>query len=196
MLKDQHTFCPSFVIVSIPVSASGLLRSAFFVALNFFLGWAFGAHFADALDWIPCCDPCCFVSLENDGRGSRNMVTLGSCLNRGMCSSKGGSVPAVAATTAPVNIFASSVHNCLSALMSCSNVMRECPAGGGVFNTVNSWLIHLFWQSQLLKRTWSSASARLCKHHWSCIVEPCSASKFASGADSLRVWCSSRTTDG
>ena len=113
-----------------------------------------------------------------------------------MCSSSGGSTPAVAATIAPVKIFASSVHNCLSAFTSCSSVMREWPGGGGVFMMVSNWLIHLLWHSQLLKRTWSSANARLCKHHCSCIDELWSASKLASGADSLSVWCSSCTTDG
>ena len=49
MLYDQQTFCPSFVTVSIPASTSGLFRSAFFVALNFFLGWGLG---------VPLGQPC------------------------------------------------------------------------------------------------------------------------------------------
>ena len=99
-------FMPSFVTVSIPESTSGLFFSIFLDALNFFLGCAFT------------------LALAAIGKGSKYIVTLGSVRNCKTCASRGGAVPPMAATTWPAKAFPISVHNCLSALTTCSIDIR------------------------------------------------------------------------
>ena len=103
--------------------ASGLLRSAFRVGLNFFFG-SLGPALSAAAGAGDAAEAADLLLPAKIGSGKRNMVTLGSLLNLRMCSSKGGLAVLAAATMAPVKHLASSDQSCLSALISCSSVSR------------------------------------------------------------------------
>ena len=63
--------------------ASGLLRSAFVIALNFFLGCTLGVAFGALVLGVLAAGP--LVSFDRTGKGRRNIVTLGSFRNLFTC---------------------------------------------------------------------------------------------------------------
>ena len=175
-----------------PLSSWGHIDFALGEGLAFFFGFGRGGV---GLGGASTSSAGSLVTLTVEGRGSKNMFTLGSHAKACIMVSMGFS-PRAFGFREPVISCDNKVNMCLSALITCSILTFPYPGGASLVMLVRSVWTHLSCTAYVNNWHWSIARPRCCSAHWSWGSFDVSTLIFCSAVAILTVCCSTTKVCG